>query len=73
MKVDRIILRDSCDTLFDDLITFKNDVLLEDIYSQVSYVKENVEDYTNEDIYIALGQLEKFDIEYIGNLNIVEY
>ena len=54
MKVNKIILRDSADSSFDDLITFDNEVLLEDVYSQVAYVKENVEDYTNEDVYIAL-------------------
>lgn len=73
MKINRFILRDEADTQFDDLITFENDVLLEDIYSQINYVKENVNDYTNEDIYIALAQLGKFTIEFIGQLKIIEY
>lgn len=73
MKTNKIILRDEADSQFDDLITFENDVLLEDIYSQISYVKQNVEDYTNEDIYIALQQLGKYTIEYIGQYEIVEY
>lgn len=73
MKVNKIILRDSADSSFDDLITFDNEVLLEDVYSQVAYVKENVEDYTNEDVYIALKQLSPFKIEWIGNYDIVEY
>lgn len=71
--VNKIILRDSADSSFDDLITFDNEVLLEDVYSQVAYVKENVEDYTNEDVYIALKQLSPFKIEWIGNYDIVEY
>lgn len=73
MKVNKIILRDSADSSFDDLITFDNEVLLEDIYSQVAYVKENVEDYTNEDVYIALKQLSPFKIEWVGQYDIVEY
>lgn len=73
MKVNKIILRDSADSSFDDLITFDNEVLLEDIYSQVAYVKENVEDYSNEDVYIALKQLSPFTLEWIGQYDIVEY
>lgn len=73
MKVNKIILRDSADSSFDDLITFDNEVLLEDVYSQVAYVKENVEDYSNEDVYIALKQLSPFTIEWVGQYEIVEY
>ena len=73
MKVNKIILRDSADSSFDDLITFDNEVLLDDIYSQVAYVKENVEDYSNEDVYIALKQLSPFTIEWVGQYDIVEY
>ena len=73
MKVNKIILRDSADSSFDDLITFDNEVLLEDIYSQIAYVKENVEDYTNEDVYIALKQLSPFTLEWVGQYDIVEY
>lgn len=73
MKVNKIILRDSADSSFDDLITFDNEVLLEDIYSQVAYVKENVEDYSNEDVYIALKQLSPFTLEWVGQYDIVEY
>ena len=73
MKVKKIILRDSADTQFDDLITFEEEQLLEDIYSQINYVKENVEDYTNEDIYIALMKLGSYTIEWVGQFEIVEY
>lgn len=73
MMVNKIILRDEADSQFDDLITFKNDVLLEDIYKQIDYVKQNVEDYTNEDIYQALSKLGQYTIEYIGQYEIVEY
>ena len=73
MKVNKIILRGSADSKFDDLITFDNEVLLEDIYSQVAYVKENVEDYSNEDVYIALKQLSPFTLEWVGQYDVVEY
>lgn len=73
MKVKRFILRDSCDSQFDDLITFENEVLLDDIYSTIADIKYNVEDYTNEDIYQGLTNLGNFTIDYIGQLDIVEY
>lgn len=73
MKIKKFILRDETDTQFDDLITFENDVLLDDIYSQINYVKENIEDYTNEDIYISLAQLGKFTIDFIGQLEKIKY
>lgn len=73
MKIKKFILRDEADTQFDDLITFENDVLLDDIYSQINYVKENIEDYTNEDIYISLAQLGKFTIDFIGQLEKIKY
>lgn len=74
MKVKKIILRDDTDSQFDDLITFENPVLLEDIYSTIRYVKDNVEDYTNEDIYIGLkNNIGNFTIEFIGGYEIVEY
>lgn len=74
MKVKKIILRDGTDSQFDDLITFEEPVLLEDIYSTIKYVKDNVEDYTNEDIYIGLkNNIGNFTIEFIGSYEIVEY
>ena len=74
MKVKKIILRDDTDSQFDDLITFEEPVLLEDIYSTIRYVKDNVEDYTNEDIYIGLkNNIGNFTIEFIGGYEIVEY
>lgn len=73
MKVKKIILRDIADSQFDDLIEFDEEQLLEDIYNQVDYVKENIEDYTNEDIYVALKQLGSYTIEWIGQYEIVEY
>lgn len=71
--INKFILRDSADSQFDDLITFKKDVLIDDVYSAIASVKENVEDYTNEDIYVALKQLAPFTLEWIGGYDIIEY
>lgn len=73
MKVKRFILRDECDAQWDDLIEFEEYVNLEDIYEKIRYVKENVEDYTNEDVYAALNELGKYKLEFIGQLLHVLY
>lgn len=73
MKVNRIILRDSADTQFDDLIIFDKEVLLQDIYDKVEWVKNNVEDYTNEDVYKKIGELGDYTITWVGQYEIVEY
>lgn len=73
MKVKRFILRDECDTQWDDLIEFEDYVNLEDIYEKIRYVKENVEDYTNEDVYAALRELGNYNLEFIGQLLHVLY
>ena len=71
--VNKIILRDSGDSQFDDLITFNKDVSLDDIERVIEEVKNNDEDYTNEDIYKELKKLSSFEIEWIGDYDIVEY
>lgn len=72
--VNKIILRDSCDSQYDDLITFDKDVSLDDIKRVIEEVKNNNnEDYTNEDIYKELKKLSSFEIEWIGDYDIVEY
>ena len=71
--VNKIILRDSCDSQFDDLITFNKDVSLDDIKRVIEEVKNSNEDYTNEDIYKELKKLSSFEIEWIGDYDIVEY
>ena len=73
MKINYFILRDKADTEFDDLIYFKEKVLLEDVIKQVDFVKNNIEDYTNEDIYNSLKKLGKFTIQWIGQYEIIEY
>ena len=73
MKIKRFILRDGVDPQFDDLIEFEKEVNLDDIIKAVEYVKNNIEDYTNEDIYDALDKLGDYTLTYIGALEIVEY
>ena len=72
-KADRIILRDIADTQFDDLITFDNEVFLKDVINKIDYVIENVEAYTNEDIYRALTELSDFSINWLGQYDVLEY
>ena len=72
-KIKRFILRDDCDSQWDDLIEFEEYVNLQDIYDAIQYVKDNIEDYTNEDIYDALDKLGKYRIEFIGQLLHVLY
>lgn len=72
-KVKTIILQDESDSYYSDLITFDNEVFLKDVINKIDYVKENVEDYTNEDIYIALSELSEFSINWLGQYDVLEY
>lgn len=72
-KVKTIILQDESDSYYSDLITFDNEVFLKDIINKIDYVKENVEDYTNEDIYRALTELSDFSINWLGRYDVLEY
>lgn len=72
-KVRKILLQDECDSYYTDLITFDNEVYLEDVVNKIEYVKENIEDYTNEDVYNALGELSDFSIQWLGNYDIIKY
>ena len=72
-KVKTIILQDESDSYYSDLITFDNEVYLKDIVNKIDYVKENIEDYTNEDIYRALSELSEFSIKWLGQYDILEY
>ena len=72
-KVKTIILQDESDSYYSDLITFDNEVFLKDVINKIDYVKENVEDYTNEDIYRALTELSDFSINWLGRYDVLEY
>lgn len=71
--VNKIILRDSCDSQYDDLILFDKNVSLIDIERVIEEVKDKNENYTNEDIYNALDELSSYEIIWIGKCDIVEY
>lgn len=70
--VRKIILRDSADEQFDDLITFDKAVDIVDVIDAVERAKK-IEDYTNEDVYKELAKVGDFTLEFIGQYNIVEY
>lgn len=70
--VRKIILRDSADEQFDDLITFDEAVDIVDVIDAVERAKK-IEDYTNEDVYKELAKVGDFTLEFIGQYNIVEY
>lgn len=72
-KIKRFILRDESDSKLDDLIEFDEYVKLQDIYDAVNYVRFNVEDYSNEDIYAALEKLGKYHLLFLGDLTHVLY
>ena len=59
MKINKILLTDDGDNFYTDLVTFKKDTTKSEIYNIIQKCKEEVEEYTNEDIY-------KFLDKYIG-------
>ena len=71
-NVRKIILRDSSDEQFDDLITFDNDVDIADVIDAVERAKK-IEDYTNVDVYKELAKVGDFTLDFIGQYSIIEY
>ena len=69
----KFILRDSCSSQFDDLITFDEKINKYDVINLLENLKKNNGDYTNEDVYNELDKLGKYSIEYIGQYEIIEY
>ena len=69
----KFILRDSCSSQFDDLITFDEKINKYDVINLIENLKKNNKDYTNEDVYKELDKLGKYSIEYIGQYEIIEY
>ena len=69
----KFILRDSCSSQFDDLITFDKKINKYDVINLIENLKKNNKDYTNEDVYNELDKLGKYSIEYIGQYEIIEY
>lgn len=72
-KVKTIILQDESNSYYSDLITFDNEVFLKDVINKIEYVKDNIQDYTNEDIYRALTELSDFSINWLGQYDVLEY
>lgn len=71
--IQSFILRDETDSQFDDLIQFDKPVRKLAVVECINFVRNNIEDYTNEDIYNALGLLGDYTLTYIGSLDIFEY
>ena len=69
----KFILRDSTSKQFDDLVIFENDIDIENVRELIENLKENKEDYTNEDVYNELDKLGNYSMQYLGWLEIVEY
>ena len=67
-NVRKIILRDSSDEQFDDLITFDNDVVIDAVERA-----KKIEDYTNVDVYKELAKVGDFTLDFIGQYSIIEY
>ncbi len=67
---NKIILNDSC--CLTDLIIFEENINLKEINKIIENVQDTIEDYTNEDIYMAIE--EKFKVKEIIDLSsIVEF
>ena len=56
MLIRKILLRDNCDSFFTDLITFRRDTTEDEILNTIVKCKDEIEDYTNEDIYNYLDK-----------------
>lgn len=74
MKVKKFLLKDNVDGGYTDLITFKEEVELEDIKNVVGNVKKAFPtSYTNENIYQALDELGSYELLSLFDIPIVEY
>lgn len=74
MLVDKIILRDKADGLFDDLIMFDKSVNVYDIRQAIKDFAEFNEEYDNEDIYhLIKDYFGDYTIIWVGDSEIVEY
>ena len=73
MKTNKIILRDSADSQFDDLVTFNEDVSTDEIIKAINKLQKENPYYTNEDVYKVLDKFGSNTIEFIGQYEIIEY
>ena len=56
MKIKKILLSDETDNFYTDLITFKRDTTKMEVFETIRKCKEEVEEYTNEDVYKYLNK-----------------
>ena len=69
----KILLKDIADSYYTDLIVFKDNIDKKDIINAIEEVQRTNEEYTNEDIYNALDKLGKYDVLWLGGLDLYEY
>lgn len=74
MKIKRILLSDLGDTFYTDLIEFKRDTTKKEVQDIITKCINEIEDYTNEDIYKYLEK--EIGIEnliFLGNYETFYY
>lgn len=73
--IKSFILEDNCDSNYSDLITFDEEVELKRVLEAIENKKRELPgEYTNEDIYNALDELEvAYTIMFLGGLTHIEY
>lgn len=73
--IKEFILVDDCDSQFSDLIEFEKYVKWEDLINVIEKKKRELPgEYTNEDIYNAIDELNVgYTIKFIGGLPTIEY
>lgn len=74
MLVDKIILRDSGTSYFDDLLIFDKCVNVKEVKQAVKDFIEFNQEYSNEDIYkLIKNYFGNFTMIWLGDYEIVEY
>ena len=74
MKINTILLSDRADEFYTDLIIFKRNTTKEEVQKIITKCINEIEDYTNEDIYSYLDK--EFGIEdfyFLGNYKTFYY
>ena len=69
----KFLLKDVANSVYTDLIVFKDKIDEKDIINAIEEVQRINEEYTNEDIYNSLDKLGEYDVLWLGGLNVYEY
>ena len=69
----KILLKDMADSVYTDLIVFKDKIDKKDIINAIEEVKRTNKEYMDEDIYNALDKLGEYDVLWLGVLDVYEY